>query len=294
MGGMGSCGAKNETEQIPVRGPSASVSWTLADLGKSCAVVDTHRPMPKVGAMCPAWHGYNQSREGGLFRVLMLSLDVVEERLHIQYVPDPKCQEYAQMENTLSTAVHHVFPHELCNIILQYQQPLFNEHLRDLYNAMCSLGITFHICGYAVDRNRIISKFFPEFYQNVVSLHETKDDVKRGLGEIAAADRLVLPLSLESLVGRGKYRVYLYEIKEMAVKVSRHSQQDNSGYIDINAARFEEAYNQFYRFLWIHGRHSNCLGICFFAGLMLGAKASIDLKFNQDRHSLPDIQFSPE
>jgi hypothetical protein len=63
-------------------------------------------------------------------------------------------------------------------------------------------------------------------------------------------------------------------------------------YLELNKDKFEEAYKHFYRFQWAYGRQHQFLGVCFFAGIMLGAKATIIIDPTLRLHQF--IEFSPE
>jgi hypothetical protein len=78
-----------------------------------------------------------------------------------------------------------------------------------------------------------------------------------------------------------------------ACSVDRLQESRPETYLELNADKFEEAYRNFYRYQWQHGRQQRTMGICFYAALMLGAKASVALCHSRP-HRQQLIEFSPE
>lgn len=242
-------------------------------------------------------------------RVLRLELDVESEKLDVQFAVDPSSGEHALFRKQMFMATP--LPAELCDIIIHYQCADFHEQIRQLFSSMCSLGVTFDMAGYTLDRPRLLNRFFP-----------TKKWIREtdGAGEVAAggevgaglagrveaerrAQTIQLPLARcvrgsqeYGSVAPVLYEVYLSQlvraVSDAKIKNPTPENADDCGYLDLNEHKFEEAVRNFTKFQRVHGRHPNCIGVCFFAGLMLGTKATVALSHTPYSLLKQDVTFS--
>lgn len=242
-------------------------------------------------------------------RMLTLSMSDTGDALHVRYERDQVGTEYVALRNRLfeTTTASVGMPLELCELIVQYQQPNLDEHILQLFDRFNHLGIHFNLTGYEIDHDLLVYRFQQQQQASdapvqIPTMLQRKRDA-RSSPRVFTFTRLIRVRSNtppskstneEKETSEQSTRcLYLRSIhlpnEETETETSKGSKK--SLYPEINREKFKEAYRHFYRFQWSHGRQHQYLGVCFFAGLLLGAQVKMASDPSKPQHQF--LEFSP-